>query len=61
MARLGAAVGNGPANTPLLEQMRTAEVVKFGRLRPGGSEAETHLRSLRFWVEKSEGSGGASW
>jgi hypothetical protein len=61
MARLGAPVGNGHASAPLRDQMRTAEVVKFGRLRPEGTEAETHLRSLRAWVEQSGASEGASW
>lgn len=39
----------------LFGEMRTAEVVKFGRLRPEREEAETHLRSLRAWIEGSHG------
>jgi hypothetical protein len=39
----------------LFGEMRTAEVVKFGRLRPEGEEADTHLRSLRTWVDGSSG------
>jgi hypothetical protein len=58
MVRMEASAANGRASTPMFEQMRTAEVVKFGRLRPGGTEAEAHLRSLRAWVE---GSDGATW
>ena len=58
MVRLGAHATNGHGNAPFFEQMRTAEVVKFGRLRPDGTQAETHLRSLRAWVE---GSGSTPW
>lgn len=36
-----------------LAEMRTAERVKFGMLRPVASVAEAHLRTLRGWVEHS--------
>lgn len=39
----------------LFGELRTAEVVKFGRLRPQAEEAETHLISLRAWLEGSRG------
>lgn len=49
---------NGAAGTALFREMEAAEVVKFGRLRPRGEEAEEHVRSLRAWVEAS---GDSSW
>ncbi|MSR21379.1 MAG: hypothetical protein EXR91_10480 [Gemmatimonadetes bacterium] len=58
MGRLGARRTNRHESAALFEQMGTAEVVKFGRLRPGSREAEAHVRSLRAWVE---GSGGTPW
>ncbi len=39
----------------LFDELRTAEIVKFGRFRPETGEAETHLRSLRAWLEGSRG------
>jgi hypothetical protein len=44
---------NGGRGTALFREMGTAEVVKFGRARPGESDAEAHIRSLRDWVEGS--------
>jgi hypothetical protein len=44
---------SGGRGSALFEEMGTAEVVKFGRMRPGESEAEAHIRSLREWVEGS--------
>jgi hypothetical protein len=35
----------------LASQMRGAEVMKFGRLRPEAGAAEAHWRALREWVE----------
>lgn len=45
---------NGAA--ALLAEMSTAEVVKFGQLRPEVLAAEAHWRALREWIEKSAGS-----
>ena len=45
---------NGSRGTALFREMGTAEVVKFGRMRPGEREAEAHIRSLRDWVEGSQ-------
>jgi hypothetical protein len=42
-----------PAQAPMVREMGTAVVVKFGRLRPGRDAADEHLRSLRGWVEQS--------
>jgi hypothetical protein len=58
MSRLKGHATNGHGGAPLFEQMRTAEVVKFGRLRPEDREAEAHVRSLRAWVERS---GATPW
>ena len=58
MGRLGTHGTNGYESATLFEQMGTAEVVKFGRLRPERREAEAHVLSLRAWVE---GSGGTPW
>jgi hypothetical protein len=41
---------NGRHGNALFREMGTAEVVKFGRVRPGAGEAETHIRSLREWI-----------
>jgi hypothetical protein len=38
---------------PLVRQMAVAEVVKFGRLRPGPDDALGHCRTLRRWVAAS--------
>jgi hypothetical protein len=43
---------NGSA-LELYASMHTAEVVKFGRLRPDASTAEGHWRDLRNWVHAS--------
>ncbi len=43
---------NGSA-PELFASMHTAEVVKFGRLRPDASIAEGHWRDLRSWVQTS--------
>ena len=37
----------------LYASLHSAEVVKFGRLRPGASTAEDHWRDLRNWVHAS--------
>lgn len=37
----------------LVTEMRVAEVVKFGRLRPDPDAALAHCRTLRSWVEAS--------
>jgi hypothetical protein len=42
---------NGRLGTALFHEMGAAEVVKFGRARPGEREAEAHIRTLREWVE----------
>jgi len=39
----------------LSAEMRGAEVVKFGRLRPEVAAAEAHWRAVRRWVEESAG------
>jgi len=39
----------------LSPEMSTAEVVKFGKLRPEVVAAEAHWRAVREWIEKSEG------
>jgi hypothetical protein len=44
------ASGNGRRGSALSREMNAAEVVKFGRARPGAEEAETHLGALREWV-----------
>ena len=41
---------NGDGSPELHREMRIAEVVKFGRLRPGAPEADRHLSILRAWV-----------
>jgi len=41
---------NGRHGPALFREMITAEIVKFGRARPGAGEAETHIRSLREWI-----------
>jgi hypothetical protein len=41
---------NGRHGNALFRELATAEVVKFGRARPGASEADTHIRSLREWI-----------
>lgn len=43
---------NGSAQD-LYASMHTAEIVKFGRLRPDASTAEGHWRDLRSWVHAS--------
>jgi hypothetical protein len=40
------------ASAQLSTEMRTAEVVKFGRLRPASEAAVEHLHSLRAWLER---------
>jgi hypothetical protein len=52
-ARSGAEAASG-----LPGEMGMAEVVKFGRLRPEPSIAESHWRVLRGWVERS---GAPEW
>jgi hypothetical protein len=44
---------NGRDGTALFREMATAEVVKFGRMLPGEGESDSHVRSLRAWVERS--------
>jgi hypothetical protein len=39
-------------HAPLSREMLTAEVVKFGRLRPEQRVAEGHLAALRAWLEE---------
>ena len=52
MGRLAASTG---ASKALLEQMSTAETVKFGPLRPNAVTLREHLGTLRGWlVEASE-------
>jgi hypothetical protein len=41
---------NGRLGHALFRELGTAEVVKFGRARPGAGEADAHIRSLRDWV-----------
>jgi hypothetical protein len=41
------------AAADLPAELGTAEVVKFGRLRPETADAERHWRALREWVEAS--------
>jgi hypothetical protein len=56
VSRLGDEEPAVPApNTPLTAEMHTAEVVKFGRLRPARDAAEEHLASLRAWLESWRG------
>jgi hypothetical protein len=45
---------NGGAAPDLLSAMKSAEVVKFGRLRPDREAAELHWGALREWVLDSE-------
>jgi len=52
MRRLRARSGDAVAGA-LPEAMRQAEVVKFGRLRPGSDDAERHWHVLREWVRAS--------
>lgn len=52
MVRLRERSGEGAAGH-LPVELGTAEVVKFGRLRPGRDAAEEHWRALRNWVEAS--------
>lgn len=54
MARLDAA---SRATSELLSEMRTAEAVKFGKLRPEAPAADGHLRVLRGWVADSREEG----
>lgn len=42
---------SGPEATHLGTELGTAEVVKFGRMRPAPDAAERHLTSLRSWLE----------
>jgi hypothetical protein len=44
---------HGEAEPALLSEMGTAEVVKFGRLRPDGTRARSHWSTLRGWVAGS--------
>ena len=44
---------NGRHGDALFREMRTAEVVKFGRARPPEAEAESHIHSLRDWIAGS--------
>jgi hypothetical protein len=57
MGRLRSRAGDG-ASGDLPAQMGTAEVVKFGRLRPDAYAAERHCRALRDWIEAP---GGGEW
>jgi hypothetical protein len=43
---------NGREGAALFLEMATAETVKFGRALPGEGEADTHIRSLRAWVDR---------
>ncbi len=52
ISRLGEAP-DSPERERMASEMATAEVVKFGRLRPATASADEHLRSLRAWIEKS--------
>lgn len=54
MHRLRAQTEDG-ASDGLVRAMGRAEVVKFGRLRPGADPAEAHWRVLREWVDASGG------
>jgi hypothetical protein len=49
----GSPITNPDAIEPLVRQMAVAEVVKFGRLRPGPDDALGHCRTLRRWVAAS--------
>ncbi|MDH3206810.1 MAG: hypothetical protein OEO79_09365 [Gemmatimonadota bacterium] len=57
MGRLRSRSGDEAAGS-LPERLGLAEVVKFGRLRPGAEAAEEQWRSLKSWVEES---GGHTW
>jgi hypothetical protein len=59
MERLDARVDEGSA-LDLRREMLEAEVVKFGRLRPGPGAAEQHVLALRQWVDASAGVAGGS-
>jgi hypothetical protein len=43
--------GRSPEGAVLEPEMRTAEAVKFGRLRPQAEPTATHLTVLRAWLE----------
>ncbi|MGD8871778.1 MAG: hypothetical protein PVJ80_09435 [Gemmatimonadota bacterium] len=45
--------GAGLADPELLAEMRRAEAVKFGRVRPASATTRTHLRILRSWLEEA--------
>jgi hypothetical protein len=45
--------GNGVRVEGLAVEMRCAEVVKFGRLRPETDAAEAHWRAIRKWVDEA--------
>jgi hypothetical protein len=49
----GRAIATPDSIEPLVRQMAVAEVVKFGRLRPGPDDALGHCRALRRWVAAS--------
>jgi hypothetical protein len=49
----GSPITNPDSIEPLVRQMAVAEVVKFGRLRPGQDDALGHCRTLRRWVAAS--------
>jgi hypothetical protein len=49
----GRTTANPDSVDPLVRQMAVAEVVKFGRLRPGPDDALGHCRTLRSWVAAS--------
>ena len=42
--------GGSPENAVLAAEMRTAEAVKFGRLRPHAESTAVHLTVLRAWL-----------
>jgi hypothetical protein len=47
---MGRLARSSSADTGLEAEMRTAEAVKFGRLRPDAEPTATHLRVLRSWL-----------
>ncbi len=52
-ARVRSRLGDAKAGS-LPTELASAEVVKFGRLRPDADTAERHGRALRDWISESE-------
>jgi hypothetical protein len=52
-ARVRSRLGDAKAGS-LPTELASAEVVKFGRLRPDADTAERHGRVLRDWISESE-------